>query len=421
MFRCVAEEFDAADNCYLYGKGRAGRVAEKFSLKTIWSTFRELLNPLLTVRLYVDDYAAANILFFATTKNQVAALLPVAQELKERGQSICWLRLDSRFEQNPMSLGLRELLQFYLFLVGLALLKPRKTRSAIEKIGGRRFVSAFFYFYWGAVRLRNFEGILFLSNDHSLAPRSILKAAKMIGVRTAYVQHASVTEIFPPLEFDVSFLDGDHAVKIYRNIAKINGAALPDICVFGSPRMDAIFRLRDARSFARCDTVGVAVNTLDNPVIVRNYLRLLVAHGHIVVLRLHPRQDNVEQYEDIVSEFSGAVRISGCQSLAAYLESIELNFAGDSSIHLEAVASGVATFYCDFCTSLNDYYGFVACGVAYPFGSIFFDVRGSAGRIREIYLSQSQALSFYFSNRDGVSSASLVANKVISLLENAKK
>ena len=55
--------------------------------------------------------------------------------------------------------------------------------------------------------------ILFLSNDHSPFNRCLLHHSKSMGIKTIYMQHASVSDKFPPLEFDYSLLDGQESFE----------------------------------------------------------------------------------------------------------------------------------------------------------------------------------------------------------------
>ena len=57
-----------------------------------------------------------------------------------------------------------------------------------------------------------------MSNDHSPANRALLLVAKSKGIKTVYMQHASVSNLFPVLDFDYSFLDGVNAYNIYKEI-----------------------------------------------------------------------------------------------------------------------------------------------------------------------------------------------------------
>ena len=57
--------------------------------------------------------------------------------------------------------------------------------------------------------------LVIVSNDHSLNCRSLRLAAQILGIRTLYIQHASISNIFPPLEFDYALLDGLVSYKKY--------------------------------------------------------------------------------------------------------------------------------------------------------------------------------------------------------------
>lgn len=66
------------------------------------------------------------------------------------------------------------------------------------------------------------KGIV-LSNDHSPIPVALSMVAAQLGLCRVYLQHAEVTNIFPPLDFEYSILRNKKSERIYRDIGVSNG------------------------------------------------------------------------------------------------------------------------------------------------------------------------------------------------------
>jgi len=58
--------------------------------------------------------------------------------------------------------------------------------------------------------------VLVVANDHSYPCTTIVKAAQDEGVKTVYIQHASVSDKFPALKFDYALLEGLDSLEKYN-------------------------------------------------------------------------------------------------------------------------------------------------------------------------------------------------------------
>lgn len=65
--------------------------------------------------------------------------------------------------------------------------------------------------------------VIVLANDHSPAQVACSIAAKEQGLPRVYMQHAEVSEAFPPLDFDVSLLRNRQSQRIYEEAGPIGG------------------------------------------------------------------------------------------------------------------------------------------------------------------------------------------------------
>ena len=101
------------------------------------------------------------------------------------------------------------------------------------------------------------------SNDHNVPNRCMLAVAHHLGIKTVYLQHASVSPIFPALRVNYAFLDGQCALDIYRqcepNQPNTNrNAPLPKVILSGQKKH--VKRSEKSQS----TLIGVAFNVLDD-------------------------------------------------------------------------------------------------------------------------------------------------------------
>jgi hypothetical protein len=63
-----------------------------------------------------------------------------------------------------------------------------------------------------------------VANDHTPEPVAFYEVMRAFGSKTAYLQHAEVTRVFPPLEFDISVLRSSRAVAEYALAGPAHGS-----------------------------------------------------------------------------------------------------------------------------------------------------------------------------------------------------
>ena len=233
------------------------------------------------------------------------------------------------------------------------------------------------YFYLPAyLRVLQETGCRFVvqSNDHTVGNRSLRLAAEVLHRKTVYLQHASVSQLFPALMFDYVFLDGQASLDIYN--------------LTHEPRRAAHFRPLDGKmtiilsgqkkALARRPNptaqpvIGMAVNPLDDLPQMLAFLERIVALGIPIRVRTHPAQ--TAAYLAALQDFSklhpgvATVRATD-QPLIEFLQSLSLLIAGNTSIHLEAVLVGIPAYYILFSSDTDnfDYYGYLRHGLIQPF------------------------------------------------------
>jgi len=209
--------------------------------------------------------------------------------------------------------------------------------------------------------------LILISNDHNAPQRCLLALARVKGIKTAYMQHASVSRIFPALAFDYSLLDGQVAKDTYIDceLNKPKSSLAPDQRhIFLTGQKKPVCRVQGmSRS-----TVGLAINTLDDVQDVMKVVTVISEAGHTLRLRWHPAMDvaRVEQIRHACSPIQ-SVGLSDplVETVGDFLAQVGVLVAANSSIHLEAAVAAVMPIYFEISpVSTWDYYGYVKNGVS---------------------------------------------------------
>jgi len=265
-----------------------------------------------------------------------------------------------RYNRVVQRLSLRRKL-FYYYKFPFLLIRFLKTH--------KKSTSRFFDLLYDAIgfyevylrKLRFYKPLaIVFANDHNADARAMLLAAKTLGVKTIYIQHASVSPIFPPLAFDLNLLEGQDALAKYKACGPIQG----QVQLIGMPKADTYIPQRNRSKYIK--TVGIGCNLLDDPQEVEQLLRKLsVALPEITfILRPHPRDTR-----DLAAfvTIAGNIKLSDSHTepVFDYLQQLDVQVSGTSGIHLEAVLLNVWSIFYNFKAKqqLKDYYGFVEHGL----------------------------------------------------------
>lgn len=198
--------------------------------------------------------------------------------------------------------------------------------------------------------------IVLFSNDHITMNRCMIEAAKKCKIKTLYVQHASVTEKFPPLCFSYSFLDGMESYEKYKSVGKIEGK----VYLTGSPRFDELYVFKK-KTKGKC--IGIALNLMDDCQKVLSlcvYLKKTLVWT--VIVRPHPLmgKDFPSQY---FTQSGIEISDSTMESSFAFLSRIRYLVANESSIHLDAALMDVPSVLFNFSnTGIKDWYSYIKNG-----------------------------------------------------------
>ena len=314
---------------------------------------------------------------YAETRNQASALDTTLRCLKSSECSVAsltepysWL-IESEYDYRPIWLTTIDVLNILI----LAVLRSWSLFRRLKKchpLAIRQFLIEFLKVYMylvlfeRALRTANPKFVL-LANDHCSDTRSLISVARSLGISTVYLQHASVSDMFPALRVTYAFLDGINALELYRKCeSKANKTIreynYPIIFLSGQKK-----RLKTKELYST-EYIGLAINTLDPPDAIDKVVQTILKNKRKVILRWHPSQPQqeidafIEKYENIPKIKLNNPKES---SLEDFFSQINLVIAGNSSVLLEAILSNVNPIYYNFdSNTYNDYYQYVRKGLA---------------------------------------------------------
>lgn len=201
---------------------------------------------------------------------------------------------------------------------------------------------------------------LVISNDHALFPCTINKAARDLGIPTIYVQHACVTECFPPLRFTIALLDGHDALKKYLAA----GPTDTTIYLTGMAKYDAYAHLTNQST--QVDRLGVCLSKADDLERAAELLRAIAAAelGAKITLRPHPAAPP-ETLRTLLglSEELGLAWSGREEKAFDFLCQQDAIIVGVSSITLEAALLNVTPINYELNSTNTDWYGFIQQGL----------------------------------------------------------
>jgi hypothetical protein len=331
---------------------RLARVAAYTGLRLVGHLFQPIKNP--------EQLRGAVWLYVVSANNYEALKFiqearPDAVLVAGQGKNI------GRYGQKVNRLSLRHKILYY-WQYPAALLGLRRL------VGARatRFFDLVFYaigyyeVYLRALRHYRPRAVVF-ANDHNDDARALLLACRAEGVPTAYVQHASVSTNFPPLEFDLNLLEGQDALDKYRQCGPVHGR----VELVGMPKADTFLSQRNLAPRVR--RVAVACNLLDELPAVTDTLTYLLRELPDLSFTLRPHPSDRRDFTTLRQALP-ALQWSDPQqeNVFEFLQTHDALVAADTSTHLEATLLNVASLYYRFTptASLADYYGYAAQGLS---------------------------------------------------------
>ena len=298
-------------------------------------------------------------LMFALTRNQVAAIEPVLAGINNENSDSAvlissaemnWTTARSFFYAIP-----------FLFHVVVRALREKGHR-------GRSFRWALdeywrTYGLYVVVRrwLRQCDAkTVTVSNDHSLLPCVIVKAAQDEGVDTFYIQHACVTNRFPPLRVDYALLDGLDAHEKYSVVDQNRTT----VCLIGVPKFDAY--ADDINHSETANSIGVCFSLADKTDRCLELLNGLASLGSTKIsVRPHMGMEASQKqaFKEACEKHNYSFSSHADEPSFEFLKKNDILISGSSAIALEAVMLNVTSLNFVLNPESPDWYGFVEQGL----------------------------------------------------------
>jgi hypothetical protein len=341
-----------------------------------------LYNIISRFSLCKSNLKKTDYVLYSGTKNQYDSLFGSFAELIKNSSVLNvldgrWLKVSNENEQYIKFTPMIAVLSLFLFFYrSLSLYKRLKAEGLSDSISlyFDRFCSVYYYVPFFLDLLTTVQPkFVLMSNDHSPANRSLLFVAKSLGIKTVYMQHASVSNLFPKLEFDYSFLDGVNAYAIYKEVDLLdrteNLTVFSEKHVFLTGQKKNVIKnnVKHAGSDYAC---GVGFSHLDSNDFIMKVVESLLGVFAQCYLRFHPSHP-IESVSIIKNHFfsNSSVLFSAGKDelLKDFLEPVSIFFGSGTSLHLEVALSGVRCFYIENSDiKNNDYYSYERTGLVIP-------------------------------------------------------
>lgn len=329
------------------------------NLLVIWGLVNFFLG---FAKAFVDQGTGKNndlksITFYYGSNNQKLSLQPLACIINNK-------TILGRGKFGDANLGNFDCYRYSVGFLAFLLKKYRKERPSNKKILAGHFNSYLitYGFYRQADEyLANHRGecrYLVLSNDHTMRCRVMNELARKYGIKTVYIQHASVNPAFPPLNFDYACLDGIKAAGIYSSLGKTDCR----IFVTGSLKLEKSLNiLRQGHP----EGIAICFNPLDDLDRVYGLVDTLIAkYREKLIIRPHPNDKRYYTIHEYCDKNGISFSASKKETVFDFFSRTRYLIAGESNIHLEACAYGVLTVYFRFAEyKTHDWYGFLKDGI----------------------------------------------------------
>ena len=365
----IALRLDVLDLCYSSShEALAGAHAKEpfWTQRSAWLRVLVFFKHLLEALARRDRRGwfgpRGRVLFFYFSSNQLTSMRPVA-ELVPGAVVACAdvfsLGHKDRNIDFPLWLAYVAAVPFLPLVMVKWLSAAGYRRDSFKRSFDAYWLAYGFYLVsvWWLWRMR--PGVLVVSNDHSVWTRTLAYAAGKLGIKSVYIQHACVTEDFPPLSFDYALLDGRDALDKYAAA----GPTRTLVYLVGMPKFDE--HALDPNTSKQVGCVGVCLNRHDPVDRVREACQAVSGSlpGVLLRMRPHPGDTRRAQWSALARELGAELSPSSREGPFDFLRTVDVVVAGESSILLEAAMINVVPVYYDFPKEGKDWYGFAANGL----------------------------------------------------------
>jgi len=305
-------------------------------------------------------------------------------------------------------------------------LKKIDKRLPLLRLNGFLTIYVYLPYFYLQLKILN-PKIVLVSNDHNPENRCLIEIARHFGIKTAYVQHAGISERFHSLDFDYSFLDGQYSLDIYKKVEnRRSPASRPPkkrfVALTGSLR-----RLQKKQiTSQKCEIIGLTVKGTDS---LKELAELCIKlnRSRKIIVRPHPSINFNSFVKQFKNQFPNQINIEfsnpQLEEVGSFLYMIDLLIAGNSTILLEAaIVKVIPIYFKSQNEKVDDYYGFVKNRLVKKFESIDKIVSYIETINPSNYKFNKDALKYYNASYDKAYNESdkIVTENILSLLKNSK-
>ncbi len=296
------------------------------------------------------------VVFFASSKNEYDSLSPISNRLEDPHFIGPW-----GVARNNLSLFRAHWLGIFF----LPLVLVRRWQSSGYRRASFAYILDQYLLGYGAycaarMWLRSQRpALLIVSNHLAVINRALLKAAQDESITRLYFLHATISDVYPPLDTEYALLEGMDTLKKYDLL----GSSGTRTFLVGMAKHDRCKSLINTSAQVR--TVGLCINGLDPTERVAELCACIARSlpALRVIVRPHPADRRARHWAQLAGSLD--FEFSDWKEEAAFdfLSRVDVNIAGDSGIHLEAALLNVMPLYYAFDHKVHDLYGFLRNGL----------------------------------------------------------
>ena len=266
------------------------------------------------------------LVFFGVSLNNRRSLEPIINKVEKDS----YLYLNNHVTDVHKRRAWWHSIPYIFSLIRLYRKSNKEDKSLIIKYFTRLWTTYGLYKVAGEMLDKYNVKVLVLANDHNDINRCLIFNALEKGIKTVYVQHASVKKGFPRLDFTYSFLDGQESLDKYLYAGKPNG----EIYLSGGVRFDLLYDKIVKRN-EEVKKIGLAINMLDDFEKVKSLCLFLKEEGYDdLTLRPHPRYQHLDSEWLIKNNI--AISNPKEESSFDFIANIDFMISNESAIHLDA-------------------------------------------------------------------------------------
>ncbi|APD95388.1 hypothetical protein BM523_16085 [Alteromonas mediterranea] len=207
-----------------------------------------------------------------------------------------------------------------------------------------------------------------IANDHSPKQVAFTKIAEYYGRETIYIQHAEVTDNFPPLDFDWALLRNYQSKKTYAKLSPENrtNIIVADRDIGTTPLIDIRDSLNEIIN-ANSTNVIIYLSSVFCEHAVEKIYKKLVTNDDVstVYFKLHPSTRDYSFFNN-----------KNIPVLEKHVEYQHIAICGNSSVAVELLKKGNLVFnFFSLDNIVEDYYGFVKQGITFELKEADLDTK----------------------------------------------